>query len=85
MKPTRRVAVMLGLWAKARVEELSFQWPIEPPNHELHWTKPAVSPLGRISVLKMLVVWRNVASAGFASEFEAVGRAEKTNGGFRGF
>lgn len=72
MKPTRFVAVMLGLWAKAGVDVLERLWSIEPPDHELHWQKPAVSPLGRASVLGMLMVWRNIASAGFASEFEAV-------------
>src|SRR5690242_6647314 len=43
-------------------------------NHELHRTKPAASPAGRVSISETLVVPWNVASAGSAGELEAVGQ-----------
>jgi hypothetical protein len=47
-----------------------------PPNPELHRTKPAVSPHRRASSGGMLMVESDLAPAGFAGEFEAIGRAE---------
>ena len=49
----------------------------EPPNHELHRTKPAISRRRGIPIdCKVVITW-DVESAGFAGELEGVGQADR--------